>query len=545
MTRVQRAVVFLLVLAFLTAPLAVAAVSGCERCPRRAFLKELKNLHAPSHEQDMKEWNTCMACHMTYETFDPGDEQFRKALAECGPGPGESPVMYPGSVTSYLTELFRSPCFSMTWPGARVCGLPPEYFFKAEFDANPSGSADSGKPFRSRFTIRLFYDGERVEEVDSWTTKSTAESISSQYNRMFKNTNAAMKRSVPLEETLWDFERQPLSCSVTAEKERIMPGETVRIILDDFKDEKGRQAKDFQRIVVSVREGRIQNGEDSQYGFQSRVFHVGDGRIELEYVAPHAWRDEQGRELVTVYNSCDIGKASVKPLFETARDKKIGEQELKIRMPEGQQVLLEVTYKQEWTKRVNESYYQEVWKHLEEINAAIMSPITFQGVSKGRNENEIRAEYLMTDPRLVSFSAKYIENQDGAGVSGVMKIRTNGTAPPPFAEIDPVCFYLNIESSSGSIRQVSFPAINVPVDWTLSYRYRYDRVGGPVQTESRVYKETYSFIETSPAMGNHIIIAPPQPPGFLQGEITTQLGDPEEGRTWRFFWRIVLPQNES
>lgn len=545
MTRVQRGFLFLLVLAFLAAPFATVGVDGCERCPRRAFLKEVKNLHAPSHEQDMKEWNTCMAEHMSYETFDPGDEQFQNAVEECGPGPGETPVMYPGSITGYLTILFRSPCFAMTWPGGRVCELPPEYFFTAEFDANPTGTTDSGKPVKSTFTIRLFYDGDRVEEVDSWTTKSTAKSISSQYNRMFKNSDAAMKRSVPLEETLWDFERQPLSCTVTAEKKRVRPGETVRILLDDFRDERGRPAKDFQRIVVTVREGRIKNGGDSQYGFQSRVFRVGDGRIELQYEAPYAWRDEQGRELVSVYNSCYIGKTSVKPLFETVRDKKIGEQQLEIVMPEGEHVVLGVTYKQEWTESESESYYREIWRHFEEVSATIRSPITFQGSSKGRNENEIRATYLMTDPRLVDFRAKYLEVQNGAGISGVMKVQTTGSAPPPFTATDPVFLHLIVEGDSGRIKEVGFPAIDIPVDWTFSYRYRYDRKEGTVQTESRVYRDTYSFIATKPLTGCPVIIAPPQPPGALQGETTTQIGDPEEGRSWRFFWHIVLREDEA
>lgn len=540
MTRAQRGVFFLLVLAFLSVPFAAVAVDGCEKCPRRAFLKEVKNLHAPSYEQDMKEWNICMAEHRSYETFDPGDEQFQNALEECGPGPGEKPVMYPGPVASYLTELLRSPCFAITWPGARVCELPPEYFFTAEFDGNPAGTTDSGKPVKSTFTIKLFYDGDVVEEVDSWTTKSTAKSISSQYNRMFKNSDAAMKRSVPLEETLWDFERQPLSCNVTAEKKRVRPGETIRILLDDFRDERGRPAKDFQRIVVTVREGRIKNGGDSQYGFQSRVFRVGDGRIELQYEAPHAWRDEQGRELVTVYNSCDIAKTSVKPLFETTRDKKVAEQQLEIVMPEGEHVVLGVIYKQEWTERESESYYREVRTHLEEVSATIRSPITFQSSSKGRNENEIRETYLMTDPRLVDFRAKYLEFLVGAGISGVMNERTTGSAPPPFAAMDPVPLHLILEGDSGRIKEVCFPAIDVPVEWTLSCRYRYDRRGGPVETKSRVYRDTYTFIETSPLTGSPIAIAPPQPPGALQGDTTTHLGDPEEGRSWRFFWRILL-----
>lgn len=540
MTRVQKGVLFLLVLFFLAAPFATVTVDGCERCHRRAFLKEVKNLHAPFHEQDMEEWNTCMAGHMSYETLDPDDKAFEKALEECGLGPDETPVMYPGPVASYLTELLRSPCFAMTWPGARVCELPPEYFFTAEFDANPSETTDSGKPVKSTFTIRLFYDGDRVEEVDSWTTKSTAKSISSQYNRMFKNSDAAMKRSVPLEETLWDFEGQPLSCTVTAEKKRVRPGETILILLDDFRDEKGRPAKDFQRILVTVRVGRIENGEDSQYGFQSRVFRVGDGRIELQYEAPHAWGNKQGRELVTVYNSCDIGKTSVKPLFETGRGKKIAEQKLEIVMPEGEHVVLGVTYKQEWTKRESESYYREAWTHLEEVSATIRSPITFQGSSKGRNENEIRATYLMTNPRLVDFRAKYLEVLDGAGISGVINERTTGSAPPPFESTDPVFLHLTVEGDSGRIKEVSFPAIDVPVEWTLSYRYRYDRVKGPVETESRAYKDSYSFIETSPLTESPIFIVPPQSPGTLQGDTTTQIGNPEEGRSWRFFWRIVL-----
>ncbi|MFP4482197.1 MAG: hypothetical protein ACLFN0_05305 [Thermovirgaceae bacterium] len=535
MTRVQRGVVLLLVLAFLAVPLATAAASGCERCPRRAFLKEVKNLHSPSHEQDMEEWNTCMAGQMTYETFDPGDEQFRKALAECGPGPGETPVMYPGPIMSYLSQLLRTGCFAMTWPGARVCELSPEYFFTAEFNASPSGNGGSGKPVRSRLTIRLFYDGDRVEEVDSWTTESTARSVDSQYRRMFTNADAAMKRSVPLEETLWDFERQPLSCSVTAEKGRIWPGETVKIILDDFRDEKGRQAKDFQRIVVSVREGRILNGDDSQYGFQSRVFRVDGGRIELEYEAPYVWRDEQGRELVTVYNSCDIGKTSVKPLFETARDKKIAEQKLEIRMPEGDHMVINTAFTEKRSSEEVCKAYWEVHRFEKQLEFSVVSPLEFKKTQKGVNKDEICVYYTITQPRLENFLGSLTETLDGEGYDGKSwTMRVTGRASKPFGEFHQGELKIVMEKDTGRIKRVEVPDYSVPMVLKISYYLKKVDANGAVETETRTYMDSQDL-----GVGCIIEFQPPRPPGVLHGE-EVLFEDPKNGVIRKSTWRVVL-----
>ena len=319
--------IFLLIAVFTLVFFQVYAES-CSWCKRTAVLAECRNLHIdPEYFDQLQKWLECMDQNMSYETFDENDPGLIKALAKCAHLSPESPgdILYPGSVRAGIVELYTCPCF-------RLGGLHPEYAFEASFDSGLGGKdtfMESGKAkeVHSILTISLFYDGDQRMHVKTWQTKTPTNTMPGHYNRMFGNDDAEMKKDIPIQNLLWQFEQTPTGCQVLPEEISVKQEETKEIILTDFLGQSG-PSKPFNRVVVKVDEGEILNGEQLSSDPKARVFKVGNGIISVTYKAPDSCKEEE--DTLYVYNSCDIAKEALISLSETEIRDEIAQKKIEI-----------------------------------------------------------------------------------------------------------------------------------------------------------------------------------------------------------------------
>lgn len=107
---------------------------------------------------------------------------------------------------------------------------------------------------------------------------------------------------VPVDDILHKYEGMPQSAALQPAEKVIGSGQKMAIHLNQILDSYGEQAKKWQRVVVHVEKGKLNNNvprrEDYYY------FEVGDGNIELQYEAPDECEDQT--ETVTVKNTCEI-----------------------------------------------------------------------------------------------------------------------------------------------------------------------------------------------------------------------------------------------
>jgi len=193
------------------------AQTGCTDCRRTAILDKSVNPHASQYDKQIDEWNRCMQNELgSYASFDTDDPRVKQAMDKCADlAPPTDDYMHPSGVLGKLAALLTTPCFHVSVKGTEQSSFPekiPEYFFRSSFDAGISGETDSqGREVRSRFTLELYYNGDPVELVKRWTTESTVATVSSQYNRMFDNSDAMLRGDIPFDNLLRDFERRPVT----------------------------------------------------------------------------------------------------------------------------------------------------------------------------------------------------------------------------------------------------------------------------------------------------------------------------------------------
>ncbi|MCP9456638.1 MAG: hypothetical protein NNA18_11090 [Nitrospira sp.] len=105
----------------------------------------------------------------------------------------------------------------------------------------------------------------------------------------------------PLDSFIYEYERIPETARVELEKDPILAGERMKIVLRNLADANSKPSQSWQRILIKVEKGRILNGE-SRGDF--KVFQVGSGTVEVEYQAPDSCKNDV--ETLTVMNSCTI-----------------------------------------------------------------------------------------------------------------------------------------------------------------------------------------------------------------------------------------------
>ena len=288
------------------------------------------NLHNPDFDEKQEEWIKCMDSQMKgITTFDPEDPRYKEAIENCEHFEPESwEYMYPTSVLQKLTDAFTTGYFHMVSKDHK--GKRTEYMFKGSYEADIDGKSGNTEQIKSRFILELYYNGGKTQElIKKWITERNINSIPAHNEKMFYNSDAKTRGDTPInEKLLWEFEKTPIKCKIEPEKEHLDATEKMKIELKDFKDHKGRSSREFNRIVVQVKEGKILNGEKSKFNPDYRVFTVSDGTVTVLYKAPESC--DKKKDMIYVYNSCDILNPDFLPLSETELNTKIAEKEIKI-----------------------------------------------------------------------------------------------------------------------------------------------------------------------------------------------------------------------
>jgi len=479
----KRVPIILLMLLILVSSLGQKADSqkGCTDCLRTAILETFSNPHAPQYEKQLEEWNKCMRQQLgEYASFDPNDPKLKEAMVKCAHlFPPEIDYMHPSSVISKLVEVLTSPCFriALAGPGSqrteplrldpesyeRFVNRPylpriPEYFFLGKFEAGLSGERDErGRDIKSRLTLELYYNGNPIELVKRWTTTSTLNSVSSQYNRMFDNPDAELRQEKPIDNLLRDFERRPVSCQIDlGGKQEVAPGEEVEIKLYDFRDEKGRPSKHFNRIIVEVDQGIIEGGFDlisSSESENRRAFSLDDLPIKLVYVLPPEKKTSVDK--ITVYSSCQILDDDKVPMEMTESDRKIAEKQIKIIRPD---------LTADYTARLEFLMFPEEWEEAAkfEINTRIRA--TYRLNSRHESSGRISEVYELTSSSLLSCSGQgslYYKE-----VSGNCVTTWQGKSSLSGAKITEPDRFLIIyyDAKSGSVQKVNLPNFGFRAD---------------------------------------------------------------------------------
>ena len=142
--------------------------------------------------------------------------------------------------------------------------------------------------------------------------------------------NDLAKSFRPYCQRIYDWERIPESCTVKVENDELEGGEKTEIRITDIVDNQGRQSNYFQRIVVEVGIGKINNGAARHPYYSYEV--GGDGTITIEYEAPQ--NCDSDIDIIKIYNSCETENCC--PLYMTLPEKELATFEIKIndRQPE-------------------------------------------------------------------------------------------------------------------------------------------------------------------------------------------------------------------
>lgn len=434
--------------------------TACKGCRRVAIIEKSDNPHASGYQDQIDEWNRCMQNELgSYASLDADDSLVKQAMERCA-GFSTPGIEYlaPSSFAGKLVEVLTSPCFHMRVGGNINPVYPdkiPEYLFRGSFDAGISGETDTqGREIKSRLTIELFYNGNPVELVKSWTTESTVATLSSQYNRMFDNSDALMRRDVPLDDLLNDFERRPTTCSIeTGDKTELGPGEETEIKITDCKDEQGRNSRYFNRIIVEVLHGRIKDGSrilSDPTGDKIRAFRLDKLPVTFIYEAPEEC--DPSTEKISVYSTCQILDPGKEPMFITEPDKKIAEKEIKLVHPD---------LVAEYSSTIEEFSPDKDVDILITFKSDIKASYRLINVSVQKSEGTVTESYRQISSSLKSFSGNGRIFFQETSANCVKTAR--GTATASDAKIHQATKLIRIiyDAKTGEVRRVSLDNINV------------------------------------------------------------------------------------
>jgi len=511
---------------------------GCPDCLRTAILENFSNPHAPQYEKQLEEWNKCMRQQLgEYASFDPNDPKVKQAMAKCAHlSPPEVDYMHPSSIISKLVEVLTSPCFRIALAGQRFVNSPyspriPEYFFRGEFEAGLSGEKDErGRDIKSRLTLELYYNGNPIELVKRWTTSSTLTSVSSQYNRMFDNPDAELRREKPIDDLLRDFERRPVSCQIDfGDKRELKPGEEVEVKLLDFRDWKGRPSKYFNRVIVEVEHGRVDGGipvVSDPEGDRRCAFRLDDLPLTLVYTAPS--EGGQSVDRITVYSSCQILDDGKVLMELTEPHTKIAEEEIKIVRP---YLMTDFSTKMEalFPPDLDIDYKFT-------LNTEIKAMYRLVGYYEQRSTGIVSESYELISRDIKSFSGT--GSAFGQEVSGDCVTTTTGSATVSRAEITSASgtLIIDYDGRSGAVREVTLQDISVELG-----------IDGDVTTTQKCTKPPQT--ETSSFPFKFLVVHPDEPyvrpildwPSFRKASGDLKSGMISGGGTEELgLWRITL-----
>ena len=446
----------LLIMVFLILSEGVSEAGDCKHCcKRKATLVEVLNPGNPDHDVSV------------------GD------------------FMDPMTVLSRLTKTFNNEYFSTAIP----LEIKTEYAFYGKFEINLNEiSSITGERVKSRFTLKLYYNGQPQELLRTWVTeKKNFNKTVPHLRRMFDNTNAETKKDRPIEEKLlWDFEKTPVKCTIKPEMEELYPDEEIEVALSNFEDYRGRKSRGFNRIVVYAEHGTILNGEALlETGYSA--FLVGSGKIKLNYRASMDCKDKT--DTITIYNSCNINDTDSVPLALTAKKDEIATQEIKVTCPPGTVIFKRTYEKNMKSKTVEKSEDGDViwtgktnFKH--KTRASIRGKLSHMSGAHIPLSGQYWDYYQIENPSVFSFQASYLRALSGSGVSGVMNSTTAGKPSSPTFYDFPSMIVLIWDKNKKKLLDVKIPSYEVTIKWTKEEDYEYRRTEGTVEKKKTVTHDT-------------------------------------------------------
>ncbi len=141
-------------------------------------------------------------------------------------------------------------------------------------------------------------------------------------------TELARRIQPSIDKLIYDYERIPMNCSLEMDREAAPSGEEITIRLTGINDDKGRQSRYWQRLVISLEQGEITNA--TRVGTEGKLWavRVGEnGVVELRFKAPGICREKP--ENIRIYNSCNWGGPG-RPMQATQPNKQISSKSFNI-----------------------------------------------------------------------------------------------------------------------------------------------------------------------------------------------------------------------
>ncbi|HUV00276.1 MAG TPA: hypothetical protein VMW32_04865 [Bacteroidales bacterium] len=379
-----RLIIRLIPTLFLLSLFTVAPAQNNCTCDRHGMLVEFTNPHNPDYEQKLEEWRKCMSLELgNYVSFEVNDPRVAEASGKCaGLTPEDKWYCYPAIIAAFLGEKLTNSCFHMLSnqyfdPGKHK---QPEYIFKGSYVANIEGGrmieyagGEVTKPVVARLTLQLYYNGTSPELITEWVTENTINDVRGLLNKT--------KLPNPIGPTLDEFEKRPASCDIEIKsvKELCDKGVT-EIELTKFTDEKGAASKPFNRVMVTVENGKILNGEKCEIGPDYRAFTLEEGKVTVKYQRP-ANRGGDDYDLLRVYNSCDILPPEKYPLSKTLTEKMIAEKNIPL-MCDGYEGTIAITKTWNYTTSDGGRYvgshsvsYNGMFKPIKEMEGMEDQPV--------------------------------------------------------------------------------------------------------------------------------------------------------------------------
>lgn len=315
---------------------------------------------------------------------------------------------YCRSIRGRLAELMTQDCFHFMRPE-----VPEhEYSFDTDFVSGLDEYTDEGRPIRSRLTVTMYFEGEQREFVHRWQTQGTWDIPSNSgttWNGHGNKLRNRYKEGPYIIEIMERFEKKPVDCQVTPDKEELNAGEVIDIELTDFRDVFGESSREFNRIIVHAYAGEIMNGEECNIGPDYKVFRVNDGAITVKYKAPYDCEEPEDR--ITVYSSCDILPLSRIPMNETQIYERLVEKTLDIKCYDAN-----ITIRKTYYKTLNFSHEEDLFDgscktHLEDehtlnesIEAVVTLSLKFEYVQDMLIYNQTFEYYKPVSVRLSTFN---------------------------------------------------------------------------------------------------------------------------------------------
>ena len=283
---------------------------------------------------------------------------------------------YCRSIRGRLAELMTQDCFHFMRPE-----VPEhEYSFDTDFVSGLDEYTDEGRPIRSRLTVTMYFEGEQREFVHRWQTQGTWDIPSNSGTTWSGHGNKLRNRYKEgpyIIEIMERFEKKPVDCQVTPDKEELNAGEVIDIELTNFRDVFGESSREFNRIIVHAYAGEIMNGEECNIGPDYKVFRVNDGAITVKYKAPYDCEEPEDR--ITVYSSCDILPLNRIPMNETQIYERLVEKTIDIKCYDAT-----ITIRKTYDKTLNSSHEEDRfdgpckthWENEHTLNESIEAVVT-------------------------------------------------------------------------------------------------------------------------------------------------------------------------